>query len=58
MLTYDWLKQVEVVLGFAYFLTCQKYANEPETTLKHFGNVSALFQCFISVLFQMCGRLK
>ena len=34
------------------------YDNEPETTLKQIQNVLEMFQCFISVSFYMCERLK
>jgi len=49
----------------------QKYANEPETMLKHFQKLLQLvcsasfhicwrlkYNCFVSVLFQFCGHLK
>ena len=55
----DWLQLAETVSAFAYFFrTANKYANEPETTLKQFQScvlflVSVLFLVFISVSFQL-----
>ena len=45
------LKLAETVLAFAHFGHANKYANEPETILKHFQNISELF-FGLAVLFQ------
>ena len=49
----DWLKPLKQFQDLHIFRHANKYANEPETTLKQPLNVLDLFQCFVSVLFRM-----
>jgi len=48
----DWLKPLKQ-FDLHIFQHANKYDNEPETTLKQSQNFLKLFQCFVSVLFQM-----